>query len=240
MNKPDHTLETTRPTDEIEKPEMQMLAHHVWQLNRSPSNLLNIYLIEDVLIDAATRWDAPSLLKQLANTPLSQVALTHCHPDHQGAVKRICETRGIPLACHEVDVASMEGRVPMQPRNVATQFVGLVFAGPAYPVQRVLHDGDEIAGFRVIHTPGHTAGHVIYFRESDRVAIAGDVLNGINLFTGKVGLHEPPAIFTLDREENRRSIRKLAQLRPSLVCFGHGPALYDMEQLDRFVAQLPS
>jgi glyoxylase-like metal-dependent hydrolase (beta-lactamase superfamily II) len=240
MNKPDHTLETTHTTDEREKPEMQMLAHHVWQLNRSPSNLINVYLIEDVLIDAATRWDAPSLLKQLTNTPLSQVALTHCHPDHQGAVKRICETRGIPLACHEVDVASMEGRVPMQPRNVAAQFVGLVFAGPAYPVQRVLHDGDEIAGFRVIHTPGHTAGHVIYFRESDRVAIAGDVLNGINIFTGKVGLHEPPAIFTLDREENHRSIRKLAQLRPSLVCFGHGPVLYDMEQLDRFVARLPS
>lgn len=241
MNTSDHrTLETTRATNDTEKPGMQMLAHHVWQLNRSPSNIINVYLIEDVLIDTATRWDAPSLLKQLANIPLSQVALTHCHPDHQGSVKRICETRGIPLACHEADVASMEGHVPMQPRNAAAQFVGLVFAGPAYPVQRVLRDGDEIAGFRVIHTPGHTAGHVIYFRESDRVAIAGDVLNHINLFTGKVGLHELPAAFTLDREENRRSIRKLAQLRPSLVCFGHGPVLRDMEQLDRFVAQLPS
>jgi glyoxylase-like metal-dependent hydrolase (beta-lactamase superfamily II) len=81
---------------------------------------------------------------------------------------------------------------------------------------------------------------VIYFRESDRVAIVGDVLRTINPFTGKVGLDEPPAAFTLDREENRRSIRKLAQLRPSLVCFGHGPVLRDMEQLDRFVAQLPS
>jgi hydroxyacylglutathione hydrolase len=239
MNKPDHTKETTRTTDE-EKPERHLLAPHVWQLKRSPSNLFNVYLIEDVLIDTATRWDGPSLLKQLATTSLSQVALTHCHPDHQGAVKQICESRGIPLACHEADVASMEGRVPMQPRNVATQLIELAFAGPAYPVQRVLHKGDEIAGFRIIHTPGHTAGHVIYFRESDRVAIVGDVLNGINIFTGKVGLHEPPAMFTLDRKENRRSIRKLAQLRPSLVCFGHGPVLYDMEQLDRFVAQLPS
>src|SRR5215471_21525082 len=140
-----------------EKLDMQRIAHHVWQLKRSPSNIFNVYLIEDVLIDTATRWDAPSLLKQLANIPLSQVALTHCHPDHQGAVKRICETRGIPLACHEADVASMEGRVRMRPRNVATQLIELAFAGPAYPVQRVLHEGDEIAGFRVIHTPGHTA-----------------------------------------------------------------------------------
>jgi glyoxylase-like metal-dependent hydrolase (beta-lactamase superfamily II) len=241
MNTSDHhTLETIHATDDAERREMQMIAHHIWQMNRSPSNLINVYLIEDVLIDAATRWDASSLLKQLANVPLSQVALTHCHPDHQGSVKRICKTKGIPLACHEADVASMEGRAPMQPRNVATKFVQLAFAGPAYSVQQILHDGDEIAGFRVIHTPGHTPGHVIYFRESDRVAIAGDVLRNINPLTGKVGLDEPPAAFTQDREENRRSIRKLAQLRPSLVCFGHGPVLRDMEQLDRFIARLPS
>ncbi len=72
------------------------------------------------------------------------------------------------------------------------------------------------------------------------MAIVGDVLNNVNPLTGKVGLAEPPVVFTVDREENRRSIRKLAQLRPSLVCFGHGPVLRDMEQLDRFVAQLPS
>jgi hydroxyacylglutathione hydrolase len=241
MNTPDNsTLESTNVTDAILGTDMQMIAHHVWQMNRFPSNIFNVYLIEDVLIDTATRWDAPSLLKQLANISLSSVALTHCHPDHQGAVKRICETKGIPLACHEADVASMEGKAPMQPINAATRFVQLLFAGPAYPVQRVLHDGDEIAGFRVVHTPGHTAGHVIYFRESDRVAIAGDVLRNINPLTGKVGLDEPPGAFTLDREENRRSIRKLAQLRPSLVCFGHGPVLRDMEQLDRFVDQLPS
>jgi hydroxyacylglutathione hydrolase len=87
--------------------------------------------------------------------------------------------------------------------------------------------------------PGHTPGHVIYFRESDRVAIAGDVLRNSASF-GKPVLGEMPGVFTVDREENRRSIRKLAQLRPALVCFGHGPVLYDMEQLDRFVARLPS
>ncbi|GHO62187.1 hypothetical protein KSC_010790 [Ktedonobacter sp. SOSP1-52] len=221
--------------------EMKMIAHHVRQLsNRFPANLFNVYLVEDVLIDAATRWDASSLLKQLANIPLSQVALTHCHPDHQGAVKQICATRDIPLACPEADIASMEGRTPMLPRTAAIKIMQLGFAGPAYSVQRSLHDGDEIAGFRVIHTPGHTPGHVMYFRESDRVAIVGDVLRNNHPITGKIGLYEPPAVFTLDREENRRSIRKLAQLRPALVCFGHGPVLYDMEQLDRFVTRLPS
>lgn len=219
---------------------MRVIAHHVWQLSRFPANIFNVYLIEDVLIDAGIRWNASSLYQQLTNIPLSQVALTHCHPDHQGAARSICQTRGIPLACPEADVASMEGRAPMVPRNIVTKFMQLAFGGSAYPVQRILHDGDEIAGFRVIYTPGHTPGHVMYFRESDRVAIVGDVLGNINPLTGKVGLEEPPNIFTVDREESRRSIRKLAQLRPALVCFGHGPVLHDMEQLERFVAQLPS
>ncbi len=240
MTTSNHPLETVHSISDTEKLGMQMLAHHVWQMKRRPTDLFNVYLIEDVLIDSGTRWDASGLLKQLANIPLSQIALTHCHPDHQGSVKRICEARGIALACHEADVASMEGRAPMQPDNVASKFPQLAFAGPSYPVQQVLHDGDNIAGFHVIHTPGHTPGHVIYFRESDRVAIVGDVLNNVNPLTSKVGLAEPPAFFTHDREENRRSIRKLAQLRPSLLCFGHGPVLRDMNQLDRFVAQLPS
>lgn len=240
MNQPTNQVSSPVGTSLSIKLDIQMIAHHVWQLrNRFPANSINVYLIEDVLIDAATRWDASILLKQLENIPLSQVALTHCHPDHQGAVKQICTTRGIPLACPEADVASMEGRAPVVPRTTAIKLEQFAIAGPAYPVQQILHDGDEIAGFRVIHMPGHTPGHVIYFRESDGVAIAGDVLRNSDFF-GKPGLSEMPGVFTVDREENRRSIRKLAQLRPTLVCFGHGPVLSDMEKLDRFVAQLPS
>src|SRR5581483_6387830 len=108
MTTSNHPLETVHSISDTEKLGMQMLAHHVWQMKRRPTDLFNVYLIEDVLIDSGTRWDASGLLKQLANIPLSQIALTHCHPDHQGSVKRICEARGIALACHEADVASME------------------------------------------------------------------------------------------------------------------------------------
>src|SRR5258708_29203428 len=153
---------------------MKRSAHNVWQLNSKSPKRIKTYPNEDVLVDASMRGAAPRLLNQLANIPLALVALTHCHPDHQGSAKQICETRHIPLACHEADVAAMEGRAPMLPRNLLTRVIERVGGGPAYPVQRILHDGDEIAGFRVIHTPGHTPGHVICFRESDRVAIVGD------------------------------------------------------------------
>ncbi len=105
-------------------------------------------------------------------------------------------------------------------------------------MERVLRDNDVVAGFRVVHAPGHTPGHVIFFRESDRVAIAGDVLANINFVTGRPGLREPPRVFCVDAEQNRRSIKILWELRPSLVCFGHGPPLRDPEVLERFVARL--
>jgi hydroxyacylglutathione hydrolase len=227
-----HTVDSTSG-----KLNMQMIAHHVWKLNSNPPDWVNTYLIEDVLIDASTLGAAPRILNQLANIPLSLVALTHCHPNHQGGARRICETRHVPLACHGADASAMEGHTPMSLPNFLKASLWLLGGRTTYPVQRVLHDGDEIAGFRVIHLPGHTPGHVIYFRESDRVAIVGDVLRNIHFLTGKPGLCEMPGFLIADREESRRSIRRLAQLHPSIVCFGHGPVLRDMEQLDRLAAR---
>jgi glyoxylase-like metal-dependent hydrolase (beta-lactamase superfamily II) len=115
-----------------------------------------------------------------------------------------------------------------------------VWAGPGHPVDRPLREGDEVAGFEVLDAPGHSPGHVVYWRESDRVAIVGDVMNGMNLLTTIPGLHEPPKVFTPDPVRNRESIRRVAALRPSLVCFGHGPPFRDPDKLERFADQLPA
>lgn len=217
---------------------MRELAPNVWQLGGFPPNGFNVYLIGDVLIDAASRWAKRRILRQLGDRNLSMLALTHVHPDHQGIAQVICERYGIPLACHAADVPTMQGERPMQPDNFFNRFVSLVLAGPANPITHVLKQGDTVAGFRVIHAPGHTPGHIILFRDQDRVAIVGDVLNGMNLATGWPGLHEPPAIFCTDAAQNRHSIRRLAELEPRLLCFGHGPPLSDMTILDQFVKQL--
>ena len=71
-----------------------------------------------------------------------------------------------------------------------------------------------MAGFRVVHAPGHARGEVIFFRDSDRVAICGDVVRNMSYLTGLPGVKEPPDEFTYDPAENRRSIRKLAALEP--------------------------
>ena len=190
--------------------------------------MINVYLAGDVLIDAGRSWDEARIRKQTADRDISMLALTHVHPDHQGAAKAICEERAIPLACHVDDVDAMEGRRPVQeaaPDNFRNKLIHRFWEGPPHEVERPFEEGDEIAGFRVIHAPGHARGEVIFWRQSDRVAICGDVVRNMSYLTTLAGVREPPVIFTADVPENRRSIRKLAELRPEITLPGHGPEI---------------
>ncbi|HEV7517473.1 MAG TPA: MBL fold metallo-hydrolase, partial [Thermoanaerobaculia bacterium] len=224
-------------------PPLRYLARGVWRLKEIPAPTINVYLAEDVLIDAGRRWDRRRILAELEGREISMLALTHAHPDHQGVAKDVCEGRGIPLACHADDVDAMEGRRSMQeaaPRHPVNRVIKAIWQGPPYEVARVLQEGDEVAGFRVVHAPGHSRGEVIFFRESDRVAICGDVIRNMSYATGRPVIKEPPDIFTYDPAENRRSIRKLAALEPSLILPGHGPEVTDIAAFQRFAAALPA
>jgi glyoxylase-like metal-dependent hydrolase (beta-lactamase superfamily II) len=219
---------------------LKYLAPGVWRLKEFPRPVINVYLAENVLIDAGRRWDKGRIFAELEGREISEVALTHVHPDHQGCAKVVCEARGVPLACHEADVDAMEGRRPVaaSPKPRA-QLFGKLWTGPPRKVDRVLHEGDEVAGFRVVHAPGHAPGEVIFFRDSDRVAICGDVIRNITYISLRTRLAEPPADLTPDPAENRRSIRKLAELNPSLILPGHGPAVTDVGAFERFASSLP-
>jgi hydroxyacylglutathione hydrolase len=222
---------------------MKQLAPGVWRLKELPLPVINIYLAEDVLIDAGRTWDRRRVFAELEGREISMLALTHAHPDHQGVAKDVCEARGVPLACHADDVEAMEGRRPLQEAHhshLVNRVIRDIWEGPPYKVERVLNEGDEVAGFRVVHAPGHARGEVIFFRESDRVAICGDVIRNLSYATYRPMLAEPPEIFTYDPSENRRSIHKLADLNPSLILPGHGPAVTDIGAFERFVAALPS
>jgi glyoxylase-like metal-dependent hydrolase (beta-lactamase superfamily II) len=221
---------------------MRELAADVLMLRGMPPNAINVYLLGDVLLDAATRQGERRIMRQIAARRLSAHALTHAHADHQGSSHAICERLGIPLWCGQGDVPAMEtpgGVAGSSPPTWATFVPRHFWVGPPHPVARALVEGDQVAGFTVLETPGHSPGHVAYWRESDRVLILGDVLNNMNLLTGIPGLHEPPAAFTPDPPRNRASARRLGELRPRLVCFGHGPPLRDPGKLADFIAQLP-
>ena len=223
---------------------MREIAPGVHHLSGFPPNAINVYLVGDVLIDAGTRQSTRRILRQLDGRQVTVHALTHAHPDHQGASREVCRRLGIPLWVGEADVPAMEGGAEVmrarQPDNLLNRIILATWCGPPHPVDRALREGDEVAGFEVLEVPGHSAGHVAYWRESDRVLIAGDVVNTMNIVTTRPGLHEPRTGYTPDPARNRQSIRRLAELRPALVCAGHGPPWRDGEAFARFAAGLPA
>ncbi len=220
---------------------MKRLAPGVWRLKELPGPTINVYLAETVLIDAGRRWDRRRIFAELEGVEISEVALTHVHPDHQGCAKAVCEAREVPLACHADDVEAMEGRRPVRAgEGRLSRLYDRLWTGPPHKVDRVLAEGDEVAGFRVVHAPGHAPGEVIFFRGSDRVAICGDVVRNMSYLTGLPGVRQPPDELTPDPVENRRSIRKLAALGPALILPGHGPAITDMDRFAAFAAALPA
>jgi glyoxylase-like metal-dependent hydrolase (beta-lactamase superfamily II) len=220
---------------------VKQLADGVWVLPGFPPNAINAWVIEDVLLDAKTRWDARFILRALRGRTITAHAITHAHPDHQGSSHAVCEALGIPFWVpeHDADAAENPRLIrERQPNHPIAQFMDRAFTGPGHRVDRQLHDGDEVAGFRVIDAPGHSAGHVVYFRESDRTLIVGDVLNSADPLTMLPGLRLPKDFFTPDPAQNRVSARKLAELEPALVLFGHGPPVRDTRKFVDFCAAL--
>ena len=221
---------------------MKRLADSLYLLGGIPPYAINVYLAGDVLIDAGAKFATRRILRQLRGQTVRAHALTHAHPDHQGASHDVCRALGIPLWCGEADADAVEDTdliIERLPQNWVNRNIGRYFMGPAHPVSRRLREGDEVGGFTVIETPGHSAGHVAYWRSSDRTLIMGDVLCNMNIWTGVPGLHEPQLMYTIDPRRNRESARQLARLEPALICFGHGPPLRDTAKFLRYVAALP-
>jgi glyoxylase-like metal-dependent hydrolase (beta-lactamase superfamily II) len=213
---------------------VQQLADGVWQLSGFPANGVNVYVLGDVLVDAGTRLDRSRILRQVADRGIAAHALTHAHPDHYGASRAVTEALGIPLWCGAEDADAVEaGKMVWKG--------GRMLPGPpSVPVARRLREGDAVAGFTVLETPGHSPGHVSYWREADRTLVCGDVMWGWHPFLLRGGIRPPAGVLTPDPARNRESARRIAALEPALVCFGHGPPLREFARLAEVVAKLPA
>jgi glyoxylase-like metal-dependent hydrolase (beta-lactamase superfamily II) len=221
---------------------MKNIAKEVCQISVMPRNSINCYLIEDVLIDAGIRSSSIRILNALKGRTLTKHVLTHAHADHQGSSSIICNTLKIPLWCSELEKENAEnGTVTIEypnPNHLISKFQKKFWAGEGCKVAHTLKEGDTVGGFIVLETPGHSSGHLSFFRESDGVLIAGDTLTNMNLLTTVVGLHQPPNLFTANQEQNIHSIKKLVSLKPKIICFGHGPVLVNNGEFERFINKI--
>ena len=213
---------------------MKELADGVFQLDGTPPNGINVYILGDVLIDAGTVFDKGRILKQIKGRELSAHALTHAHIDHYGASKAVCEAHGDPVLvrrrrCAEaVEAGKMVGPwrpdAALLPRAAGGQAPGggrrgggLQGARHARPLARATSP-----------TGASPTGRFV----------CGDVMWGFNPFMLRGDIREPFAAFSPDPQLNRESARRLAALEPALVCFGHGPPLRDPAKFAAAVAKL--
>lgn len=205
---------------------MRQLAPGVRQLLGRPPHVMNVYLVEDVLVDSGTPGARRRIFRQLAGHKITAAVVTHAHPDHFGSIHAVCSEFDVPLWAGAADVEAIETARPVSKSGRLPRVLSRLMPDP-HPVARALHEGDDVAGFTVLEVPGHSPGHIALWRASDGVLLCGDVFFNLRR------LRPPPDLLTWDVELNRASMRRLAGLRPRLVLFGHGKPLHGPDALER-------
>jgi hydroxyacylglutathione hydrolase len=219
------------------------VAPGLLRLSLLPLDLVNVYLLDDVLVDTGGRFRSERLLAALQGHPVSAAALTHGHFDHQGGSHAVCEALGVPLWCGDGERAAVEagdGSLLYADPGSFMARLARRLSGPAHAVARTLREGDGVGSFTVLETPGHTPGHVVFWRERDRALVLGDVLFHRSPLTLRHGLAYPYTFLVHDWECNAKAARRLAALEPQIICFGHGEPLRDASRFQAFVRAAPT
>lgn len=220
---------------------LEQVAEGVWLLRGDFRGEMNVYFLEDgdgvVQFDAGTkrmRKRAKAAAEELGG--LKRVVLGHAHADHRGTAPYL----DVPVLCHPDERADAESPAAMAPyfdlsqlpvawvRWVYPFLLRLWDGGPVRIADSVI-EGDEVAGFEVLHLPGHAPGLIGLWRESDRVALVSDVVYLVDsarlkpLPPGEASVPHPA--WAWDHGRAKESLRRLAALEPRVVGAGHGGPL---------------
>lgn len=219
---------------------------------RVPVVFVNAYLVDVepdepgrgwVLVDSGLPGLGAAVIARAAavrygGRPPRAIVLTHGHFDHAGSAARLSNMWHVPIFAHELELPYLTGRSDYPPPD-PTVGGALAMMSRTFPHRSIdlgasvrPFDGDgtmaALPGWRVLHTPGHTAGHVSLFRQSDGTLLTGDALATMNQeswisnVTLVRELRWPPAPLTTDWSAARRSVEHLAALRPKAIAAGHG------------------
>jgi glyoxylase-like metal-dependent hydrolase (beta-lactamase superfamily II) len=214
------------------------IAEGVWVVRGGlPSRAMNVYLVRDgdgvLAFDAGIEAMTTSVaLAARSLGGLTRIVLGHGHPDHRGVAAGLS---AVPVYCHPDERADAEGdggmhyfdlsQLDPHGRLALGAMLGVWDGGPV-TIAGTVSEGDDVAGFEVVHLPGHAPGLIGLWRASDGLALVSDAFYTLDPQTG---LHGHPRVphraFNWDTERARASIRKLAALRPATAWAGHADPL---------------
>jgi hydroxyacylglutathione hydrolase len=237
----------TRLTAGLAAGEAALVAEGVWVVQGQPGSC-NVYMIEDeggvTLFDAGARTMTRALATAGAKLGgIRRIVLGHGHTDHRGAAPGL----GVPVLCHPDEVEDAEGSggfrywpaglkgLPLPLRPVHSLMHRYAWDGGPVKIADTISEGDEVAGFKVLHIPGHAPGQIALWRERDRLALSSDCFYTVDMWGRNCDPVLPSAFYNFDTEQARESIRKLAALEPDAAWPGHAkPVTGDVRsQLER-------
>ncbi len=212
------------------------LAPGVWRIPTTPFDVVNSFAFVEqdtsvTLVDAGTPFASRRLLDGLLSIgkhprDIRRVVLTHSHYDHAGSAARIARGTGARVIVHSDDAPFARSGTPPTPdrRYVVTRLFGIPVnqAFPAMDVGEEVADGDVLpvaGGLRVVHTPGHTPGHMSLLHEPTGILVTGDTIMNV------AGLRGLPAYVTHDFPMYQETRHVLGELEYSMAAFTHGPEI---------------